>query len=217
MRKTLAFFTAILMLFGCMNAMAEDQPTIVATTYPLYDMARSICGDLALVQYAPDGAEDIASDADVLLCVGGEDDAWADALDKVVVVKAINGIDLIGSDTDVLTIPVNCMICASYFADAISALDAANLQSYQTNVSAYIERMSALDIHIRDAVSEGMKVSCSDGSMAYFAREYGLENAQGDASAAVLSTYNAPAEENLDTSYIDLLHENLHALVGSGE
>lgn len=218
-RRMIAVISALLALICMMSgaAVAEEKSMIVATTYPLYDMAQNICGDLAEIQYAPEGAEEAAGAADVVLCMGTEDDAWADALADVKVVKAVNGLDLIEGDTDVLTIPVNCMICAAYFADAMGEIDPENNATYQSNLTAYVETMNAMDSHIREAVSEGMKIRCADGSMAYFAREYGLTEAQDDEGAAELSTYNYPAEELCETAYVELMHANLHALADSAD
>lgn len=215
-RRMVALLLALMCMTGGM-ALAEEQRAIVATTYPLYDMAKTVCGDLADVQYVPEDAEAAAAAADIVLCMGAESDAWADGLTDAKVVKAINGLDLIEGDTDVLTIPVNCMICASYFADAMGELDPENNQVYQSNLSGYVETMSAMDAHIREAISEGLEVRCADGSMAYFAREYGVIEAQDEEGAAELYTYNYPAEELLETSYAELMHGNLHALVGASD
>ena len=201
-----------LLCLACGVAMAEGERVVVATTYPLYDMARIVCGDLADVQYAPEDAEKAAEKADVVFCIGGESDAWADALADVKVVKAVNGLELIEGNTDVLTIPVNCMISASYFADAMGELDPDNNQAYQDNASSFIETMIALDSHIRDAVNADMKVKGADGSMAYFAREYGVTEAQDSEDAIELYTYSYPAEDLLDTPYAELMHSNLHLL-----
>lgn len=216
MNRRIAVLLLALMFIISGVAAAEEQYVVVATTYPLYDMARTVCGDLVDVQYVPEGAEAATATADVVLCMGAENDAWTDALTDARVVKAINGLDLIEGNMDVLTIPVNCMICASYFADAMGELDSENNQVYQSNLSGYVEAMGAMDTHIREIVSEGMKIRCADGSMAYFAREYGLSEAQ-DEETAELSTYNYPEEELLETSYAELMHANLHILAGGSD
>lgn len=214
MRKRIFLLLLALMCVLSCTAMAENSRTVVATTYPLYDIAISICGNLAQVQYEPEASEEQASKGEVLLCVGSEADSWVDQLEDVKIVKAVDGLDLIDGDMDVLTIPVNCMISASYFADAMGAMDPENNGVYQHNLAHYIATMSAIDSHIRENVYDGLKISCADGSMAYFAREYGLINAQGEKGAAELRTYNYPAEDQLGISYAELIHANLHALTG---
>lgn len=203
---------ALVCMMPCV-AMADGQRTVVATTYPLYDLAKSICGDLAQVQYAPKAeAEDIK--ADVLLCMGSDADAWVDLLENVKVIKAVSGLDLIEGSTDALTVPVNCMVCASYFADAMGAVDPQNNAAYQENLDAYVAAMGEVDSYIRESVQAGTKISCVDGSMAYFAREYGLVEVQSEKADAELNTYNYPAEEQLKTPYTELLLANLYALIG---
>ena len=212
MSKRIVVMLLALMCMVCGVAMAEGQRVVVATTYPLYDMAKIVCGDLADVQYVPEDAEKAAAEADVVFCVGGESDAWVDALADAKAVKAVYGLELIEGNADVLTIPVNCMISVSYFADAMSELDPDNIQVYQSNASSYIEAMIALDSHIREAVNADMKVKGADGSMAYFAREYGVTEAQDSEDAIELYTYSFPAKELLETPYLELMHSNLHLL-----
>ncbi len=211
-RLIIAVLLTMLCAFG---AAAEEGLTVVATTYPLYDMAKTVCAELADVRYAPEDTQSQAAEADVVLCVGTE--AWADELEGAKVVKAIDGIELIEGDNDVLTIPVNCMICASYFADAMVAVDAQNNPTYQENLAGYVESMGDMDRHIRAEAKEGMKVSCADGSMAYFAREYGVTYEQGAADAAELQTFNYPDAEHAETPYVELMHANLHALTGKDD
>ena len=212
MKKQLVLLLAALVCLLICGAVAEEQRTIVATTYPLYDMAQNVCGDLAQVVYAPEDAEKQAADADILLCMGAEADVWADSLQDVQVVKALDGIDAIEGNADALTIPVNCMISASYFADAMNEIDPENNEAYQENLTAYVETMIAMDEHIRSAVQPDAKISCPDGSMAYFAREYGVAEA---ADGVALYTYNYPEKDLIGTSYAELMHENLHNLTGA--
>ena len=198
----------VLCLMGC-SVLAEGTYTVIATTYPLYDVAKNVCGDLADVQYVPEKTD---VDADIVLYVGTEADAWVEDLEGAELVSATYGVELIDDDTDVMTIPVNCMLCALNFAEALDEIDPDNSATYQDNASAYVDLMSELDMHIREAVQEGMTISCADGSMAYFAKEYGVTVAD---DGAVLSTYNYPTEEQQEISYAELMHANLHALAGT--
>ena len=123
-------------------------------------------------------------------------------------------VDLLEGDGDFLTIPVNNMICASYLADILGEMDAEHNDLYQQNVAAYVEAMSALDLRMREVAAqlEDAKIFCEDGSMAYFAREYGLELSDGEEEAVVLHTYIRPAEEDEEVPYLQLMERNLAAL-----
>jgi len=204
----------------------DERLSIVATTYPLYDMAKNIAGDMAEVIYAPEDAQQAAAKADLVLCVGSEADAWVEELEGVSVVKAVNGIEVIENDCDVLTIPLNNMICASYLAEELAVLDSANNEAYQMNLVIYVGAMSELDLRIQEVVHAAMHVSadanthdhvevkvyCNDGSMAYFAKEYGVTIVTEPEDAIELSTYNFPVEEDQTVAYIDLMARNTDAL-----
>ena len=89
--KTLVFILTLLMLTACGTAAPKtdsDTPTVLATNFALYDIARQVAGDEARVEMllAP-GAEahdyeitlsDAAriAGADLFLCVGGESEDW---------------------------------------------------------------------------------------------------------------------------------------------
>lgn len=215
MKRLLALLISLLVLAGaCGGAVAEEKLTVVATTYPLYDLAASVGGELVDVVYASENAAEAAAEADIVLCVGGEADAWTAGLEGKTVVKAAEGLLMIEGDLDVTTIPVNCMIVASYLADALAVVDGDNNAVYQENLGNYIMAMSELDLAIRAVVTADTVVSCADGSMAYFAQEYGVTYSQDAEGAIVLSTYNVPAEEDMELSYAELMQKNIAALSG---
>lgn len=180
--------------------------TICATTYPLYDMAQKIGGEYVTAMYVPDGT---IPETDILLCVKDEAEAPADAI----VVRAVGGVALIEGDNDVLTIPVNNMLCASYLVDALCALDKEHSDTYQQNLTAFVDEMNEMDQAFRSAASGVAAITCKDGSMAYFAQEYGLKYLK-DGDAVVLFTYDHPEKELLGQSYLDLMKMNLKALTG---
>lgn len=206
----------LLCLMTC-TALADAPYTVLATTYPLYDMAVNVCGDLAEVLFVSDASNHEHTAADIVLGVDADADAWAAKLPEAKIFKAVEGLDLIDGDTDALTVPVHCMICASRFADLLYAVDPDNNTVYQDNLEAYVNAMSEIDLHIRDVVSPGLTICCDDGSMAYFAREYDLTLAADDQSGAVLSTFNHPAEDLLQTPYVQLIHANLHRLTDAAD
>lgn len=193
---------------------SEAQLRLVATAYPLYDMAKSISGEYVEVLYMPEATAEDAKNADILFCMSQEQDSWAAEVEGARLLFAADGLDLLEGDGDFLTIPVNNMICASYLADILGEMDAEHNDLYQQNVAAYVEAMSDMDFRIREATAqlEGTKISCEDGSMTYFAREYGLELSDGEEEAIVLHTYIHPAEEDEEVPYLQLMERNLAAL-----
>ncbi|HIV28096.1 MAG TPA: zinc ABC transporter substrate-binding protein [Candidatus Ornithocaccomicrobium faecavium] len=193
---------------------SEAQLCLVATAYPLYDMAKSISGEYVEVLYMPEATAEDAQSADILFCMSQEQDSWAAEVEGARLLFAADGLDLLEGDGDFLTIPVNNMICASYLADILGEMDAEHNDLYQQNVAAYVEAMSDMDLRIREATAqlEGTKISCEDGSMTYFAREYGLELSDGEEEAIVLHTYIHPAEEDEEVPYLQLMERNLAAL-----
>ena len=162
----------------------------------------------------PEATAEDAQSADILFCMSQEQDSWAAEVEGARLLFAADGLDLLEGDGDFLTIPVNNMICASYLADILGEMDAEHNDLYQQNVAAYVEAMSALDLRMREVAAqlEDAKIFCEDGSMAYFAREYGLELSDGEEEAVVLHTYIRPAEEDEEVPYLQLMERNLAAL-----
>lgn len=217
--KKIAVGLCVLALLGALFqvGMAEEseaQLRLVATAYPLYDMAKSISGEYVEVLYMPEATAEDAKNADILFCMSQEQDSWAAEVEGARLLFAADGLDLLEDDGDFLTIPVNNMICASYLADILGEMDAEHNDLYQQNVAVYVEAMSALDLRMREAAAqlEDAKIFCEDGSMAYFAREYGLELSDGEEEAVVLHTYIWPAEEDEEVPYLQLMERNLAAL-----
>lgn len=216
-RKLLAALLCLVMLTGLVftAAVAEETPahlTVVATAYPLYDMALQIGGDQLEVVYQPEATVESIEGIDILLCMGGEKDSWAADLENVTVVRAMDGIELIEGEENVLTIPVNNMIVASYFTDALCVADETHSDMYANNLGIYVEALSSLDLSFRDVIKDGTKVFCENGSMAYFAKEYGVEAVDTSDGAVIMSTYEQPVDDELTVPYIELMQRNLEAL-----
>lgn len=197
MKKITALVTALLLLC-CASVSLADQVTVSAETYPLYSLAKLVAGDAAEVTL---GA---AEDAAIVFCVGSRE-----AAENQAIVSVTELLDVQGEDTDALTIPVNCMIMASYLADALSAVNPDSTVAYQANLGALVTELSELDLALRAAVTADTAISCADGSMAFFAAEYGCALAD---DGVVLSTYNNPSEELMEFSYVELMAKNLEAL-----
>ena len=187
MKKILAVLLALML---CASAGAEGL-TIVATSYPMYSTALQITEGLQEVRYEP--AEGEAS-----LTVG-----------DVTILASACALAPIEGDTDTLTVPVNVMIFASLLGDVLNAQDPENNATYQERISALVTEYSDLDLALREVVTADTAIACDDGSMAYFAAEYGVKLAE---DGTVLHTYDTPSEEDAAVSYLELMQRNLAAL-----
>lgn len=201
MKKVVTLLTAAVLLLMTAAGLAEGEvkPTIVATTFPLYSLAQRIAGDQAEVIFSEDAAE-----GDILFSLTASEN-WGEKA-KVI---AADKIELIENDLDVLTVPVNCMVMASYLADALAAQDLAHNDAYQANLLELVTDLSNLDQQIREAAVPGTVISCNDGSMAYFAAEYGLTIGP---DGILLSTFNHPSDEEAGLGYVELMKINAEKL-----
>lgn len=205
--------SALVALILCMSmvCVAEEKATIVATTFPLYDIAKNVGGDLVNVVYVPDYQEN-SIECDVIYVLSEESAPWAKELKNVRVEVALKGIELIEGDNYAFTAPINVMIASSYLMDALCEIDPAHTDVYLLNYIAYFEQINEIDAKFREADIEDKSITCNDGSMAYFAKEYGIQIQDGE-EACVLSTYNFPSEEDVLLSYAELMLKNLEALL----
>ena len=197
-RRILALAAAACLMTA---ASASASVKVAAATYPLYDIAKNVIGDAGEVVYTQDTAEDY----DLILTFGEVTaDNGFNALECVE--NAIEG------DTDITTTPINCALVAFDLADVLAAADADNAELYSDNMSAYCEELFALDLEFEDAVTEDTVIRCEDGSMAYFAAEYGVNI--DDSAEITLSAYTSPSGEDQQVPYIELMRRNLAALKG---
>lgn len=196
---------ALALLLAVSPALAEGEISVLATTYPLYDMAKNIGGEDVTVTYDPEAAGD-AQGADIVVCAGNEAEEW----NVENVVKASDdALAFIEGDYEVSTIPINMAMVATTLDRVLGEMNPEHQTAYNDNFSAYADAMFALDAEIREAVAEGATVTGADGSMAYFAQEYGATEAEGGVE---LHTYTHPEEADQETPYIDLMRRNLEAL-----
>ncbi|MBQ3170275.1 MAG: zinc ABC transporter substrate-binding protein [Clostridia bacterium] len=210
MKKFIALLLAVIFVLS-VYGIAEEKPTIVATTYPLYDIAKSVAGDRMNVIYAPENAQEHAADCDIVFALCEETDPWTKEISNVKVIYALEGIEIIDGVYDVFTVPVNLMLCSSYFADSLCMLDMSNQSYYYENYMNYFLMMSEIDNQYRQAVTQDMTVYSNDGTMLYLAIEYGV-NVENTDEAYLLSTYNYPSEDDLAFSYADLMMRNVEIL-----
>lgn len=210
----------ILPLAAC--AMAESggearKLSIVVTDFPCYDFARQAAGERASVKmliapgaevhtYEPAPADIVAlQSADLFIYIGGESDAWADALldanesgPRVLRLmdyveareeELVEGMqaDPETAHTDeeeaeydehIWTSPVNAVRMLEAVRDALTELDPENAQAYSADADAYIAEVEALDAEFRAIVDGAARRELVFGDrfpFLYFAREYGLD------------------------------------------
>lgn len=210
MKKIFAVLIAIILCIGAYGV-AEEKPTIAATTFPLYDIAKNVAGDKMNVVYVPENAQENVQEYDILFVLNESTDPWTTEIEGKTVVYALEGIETIDGENDVFTAPINVMLCASYFSDALCALDPANSVVYQENFVQYFTLMSEIDSQYRSALQPGMNVFSRDGSLVYLAIEYGV-NVWDTKDAYILATYNFPTEEDAILSYAELMMRNIEVL-----
>lgn len=203
------------------GAMAGGEPetvgelSVVAIIFPEYDFARAIAGDLAEIKmlikpgaeshsYEPTPQDIIAiQKCDVFICVGGENDTWAQkilsGLDTsnmqiVYLMDIVEPLETVYDHDDedhhdedehaheydehVWTSPVNAMAIVSALADVFAVADPANEAVYRANAEGYNAQIAALDEELRTIVQTAQRKELVFGDrfpFLYFAREYGLE------------------------------------------
>lgn len=225
MKKLISLILCALLAAACaLPAIADDtpKPSVIATNYPLYDMARNIAGSRLNVALANEYAEG----CHIILCEGGVADAWVNEQEGAAVIRAIDyatlKLDLEGNpapedapieltDTRVLTVPIHMVLCAYALAEELARLDAEHTQAYYANLDEYANAMFALDAMFREAANQQV-IRGGDGSMAYFAQEYGLINLPQEERALVLNTFAQPNAQDAGIAYIELMERNLIAL-----
>ncbi|MBR2582620.1 MAG: zinc ABC transporter substrate-binding protein [Oscillospiraceae bacterium] len=201
-------------------AAAEGQSnkclTVVTTLFPAYDFAREIAGERCeIVLLVPPGAEvhsyeptpqDLMriEDCDLLICNGGESEAWLETLldgadGGYAVVKMLECVDALEEehkegmqgiheeesgedeteyDEHVWTSPRNAAVICRAICDELCTLDEAGAAEYRRNCGAYCEELDRLDAAFRSIVAQanGRCLIFADRFPArYFVEEYGLD------------------------------------------
>ena len=218
MKRLFACILALCLCLSCVSCGADSAApaqklSIIATIFPEYDFARAVAGDLADVRmlikpgaeshsYEPTPMDIIAiQSCDAFLCVGGENDRWAQTIlasldtSHMTVVHLMDIVELLEEeqsesmapeeeddgeeeyDEHVWTSPVNAMAIVSSLAETLAGLDPANAAAYRANAAAYIEEIAALDGEIRSLVEGAARSELIFGDrfpFLYFVREYGL-------------------------------------------
>ncbi len=201
-------------------AAAEGQSnkslTVVTTLFPAYDFARELCGGRCeIVLLVPPGAETHSFEptpqdllriqsCDLLICNGGESEAWLDTLldgadGAFAVLSMLDCVDALEEehkegmqrireeedeedeieyDEHVWTSPRNAAVICRAICEELCALDEAGAEEYRGNCESYCAKLDELDAAFRDIVAEarGNCLIFADRFPArYFVEEYGLD------------------------------------------
>jgi ABC-type Zn uptake system ZnuABC Zn-binding protein ZnuA len=176
------------------------QPTVVASTTQVADLARNVAGDRATVvgilaansdphdyEPKPSDAEALA-DADLVLESGGDLDLWmGDIVDSsgtdAPVVSLIDSVETIEGDDETdphwWQDPRNAIRAVDEIRDQLIAIDPEGQRDYERNARRYDARIAALDRRIADCyerVPEAeRRLVTSHDALGYYARRYGIE------------------------------------------
>lgn len=198
MKKTLCLIISLCLLFALCGCAAESARRgagalrIVTTVFPACDFAHVVAGERAAVTLiVPPGAEAhsfeptprdllLIRDCDLLICNGGESEAWVEELleggegeiETLVMLECVDaleeehreGMQTIREehedeedegpeyDEHVWTSPVNAQRICRAIAGRLAALDAEHAAEYEANCEAYCAALAALDAEFRAVV-----------------------------------------------------------------
>ena len=188
-------------LLACSNSFSSEKKiVVVATIFPLYDFARQVAGDRAVVKlllppgiephtFDPKPRDILAVDNAAVFIYGGPVlEPWARRMAPAghnaarVVVDAteslaLQGIDKRHIDPHVWLDLQNDQLITRTIADALTKADPQGGAQYQKNAAAYCLQLSDLDSKIRVGLSHKKRdsiVYCGHAAFGYFAKRYGL-------------------------------------------
>lgn len=219
MKRKIALVLAIILCLAALPTGAfarQEKLSVVTTIFPEYDFARAVAGDLADIKmlikpgaeshsYEPTPMDIITiQKCDVFICVGGENDSWAQ--------KILEGLDASGMqvvylmdvveptalehhhaeeeghehedehaheyDEHVWTSPVHSMAIVSAIAEAFAQADPDNAQVYRANAQDYNAQIALIDAEFRLIAEQAESKELVFGDrfpFLYFAQEYGFD------------------------------------------
>ena len=214
-----------LLLSGCTGGVSSENDgklKIVTTIFPQYDFVREIMGEEIIND--PDSNAEVSmlikpgaeshtfmpstedmlkiEQCDILICVGGETDAWVDEeilpsvdMSKKKVLYLTDMVELLcaesehdheehehGHDSDVddhvWTSPENAKIIVNEIATVMSDVDKDNAETYKVNAEAYCSELEALSDDFEEMIGNAPRKKIVIGDrfpFLYFAKEYGLD------------------------------------------
>jgi len=184
MKKYLCFIMALLMVFitsACAESStkSDEKLSIVAVSFPEYDFARAVAGDMAdikmLIPPAGEthGYEPTISDikavsgCDLFIYTGGESDSWTrnlinsadnpnlrtlamvDVTEHICTEEHDHNHDKYTFDEHVWTSPDNAILIVNSIKDTLSQIDSENKEAFEKNAKAYCEKLRNLDLDIK--------------------------------------------------------------------
>lgn len=203
-RRFLLIGLALVIGLAARGADAGGRLLVAASILPLADFARQVGGERTEVEtLVPPGASPhtyeltpaqlkLVGRARVLVLNGVGLEFWADKMisaahnPKLIVVRTAEGLIILGGDADepggnphVWLSPVNAIHQVAMIRDALIRADPAGTDTYRANAARYSDELRALDREIRDSVARfsQRKFITFHAAWAYFARDYGLEQA----------------------------------------
>lgn len=222
MKKLICLIMAFCMIFliaGCSdNSPASDgKLSIVAVSFPEYDFARAVAGDLAdikmLIPPAGEthGYEPTVSDikavnrCDLFIYTGGESDSWTEnllnsannknlkTLAMTDCVETLNikdeSHDKYTTDEHVWTSPENAVLIVNSIKDILSEINSENKETFEKNSKASCEKLNELDLDIK-AITEN-----TDKNTLVFGDRFPLIYFAEAYSLEYLSAFNGCSED----------------------
>jgi ABC-type Zn uptake system ZnuABC Zn-binding protein ZnuA len=204
MRTILIFIGAMaalaLVACGSDSSSSSGQPTVVASTTQVADLARNVAGDRADVvgilaansdphdyEPKPSDAESLA-DADLVLESGGDVDLWmGDIVDSsgtdAPVVSLIDSVQTIEGEDETdphwWQDPRNAVLAVDEIRDQLIAVDPEGRSTYERNATRYTDEITALDRKVaacyRQVPEAERKLVTSHDALGYYARRYGID------------------------------------------
>jgi zinc transport system substrate-binding protein len=234
----------LLQASGCKKAGGPAQGKIIVavSVFPMYDIARNICGDRAMVLYAvPAGADphtfepkpSIARDlqnASLFIGVEPEFDGWVERFlpagtkRKYLVAHSDAGVP---ANPHIWLSVREAKKIASFVARNLSSLDPDNKEYYLKNLAAYDEKLNSLDKSMSELFRNKSRKSFIQWHEAwnYFAADYGLtisgtvqrEGSDRSSVRSIKNIIDRARLEKVTAIVVSLVSEDKIARVLAGE
>lgn len=221
----------------------SDNLNIITTNFPPYDFVRQLSGGDITPKMLLSGGQDShsyeptaremveISEADILICTGGESDEWVNSLTEsaegLKIIRMMDFVEPVEEEHDeeaghnhnhkeldehVWTSPKNAMLICDGIADALCEADPENAKKYHDGLSVYLGDLEQLDNELTAAAGKLDKplIFGDRFPFRYMARDYGIEyyaafsgcSSETEPSAARLASLIEKAKsENVSVIY----------------